>query len=630
VAEVLQKIPEIPDTLSDLIVSNAEGNPFYVEELVKVLVEAGVIVKSDLHWRVDEPRLEEMDVPATLTGVLQARLERLPKAERILIQQASVVGRVFWDQAVSYLNHQGGGSLEEEGIQDGLVNLRSREMIYRRELSAFLDAREYIFKHAVLREVTYESVLKKLRRDYHALAAGWLMEQRGERSGEVIGLIADHLELAGEQEEALRHLRWAGEAAAGKYANQEAIDYFTRALALVPEEGMETRFELLLAREEVLDLQAKRELQRQDIEELKSVAKETGSAEKQMEVTMRWSKFHFITQDYQSEAEAAERVVAQAEAAGNLHFAARGQLGWGRALIWQFQYKIAREHLELALDGFRATGDRREEGVTLRMLGAVAIGQREFQAWQEYTQQALSIARQTGDRSAEAEAINHLGNIANRQGDYSSAQRFFNKYLVLAREIGSRHQERMALGNLGSVAIALKDYTSARNYNDQSLVIAQTIGDLEGEAGALKVLGDILADQEHFDTAAQDYLQALELYRGIGAEWGITETRTGLARVRQAQGDMEGALNHVNVILAYLEGGKGLGYGRGPTESYLVCTQVLDAAGDSRAREVLEKGYAELQERANKITDEALRRSFLENVPWNRNLVKLWEEQGGN
>jgi hypothetical protein len=57
---------------------------------------------------------------------------------------------------------------------------------------------------------------------------------------------------------------------------------------------------------------------------------------------------------------------------------------------------------------------------------------------------------------------------------------------------------------------------------------------------------------------------------------------------------------------------------------------VLDAAGDSRAREVLEKGYAELQERANKITDEALRRSFLENVPWNRNLVKLWEEQGGN
>jgi predicted ATPase len=135
-------------------------------------------------------------------------------------------------------------------------------MVYRRELSAFLDAQEYIFKHAVLREVTYESVLKKLRRVYHALAAEWLMEQRGDRSGEVAGLIADHLELAGEQEEALRHLRWAGEAAAGKYANDEAVDYFTRALVLAPEEDLETRCELLLAREEVLNLQAKREVQR--------------------------------------------------------------------------------------------------------------------------------------------------------------------------------------------------------------------------------------------------------------------------------------------------------------------------------------------------------------------------------
>jgi tetratricopeptide (TPR) repeat protein len=188
----------------------------------------------------------------------------------------------------------------------------------------------------------------------------------------------------------------------------------------------------------------------------------------------------------------------------------------------------------------------------------------------------------------------------------------------------------MALGNLGSVAIALKDYTSARNYNDQSLIIAQAIGDLEGEAGALKIIGDTLADQEHFDKAAQDYLQALELYRGIGAEWGITETRTGLARVRQAQGDMEGALNHVNAILAYLKGAKGLGYGRGPTESYLVCFQVLQEAGDPRTKQVLEIAYAELQERAEKITDEALRRSYLENVPWNRELVKLWEEQRSN
>jgi predicted ATPase len=503
-------------------------------------------------------------------------------------------------------------------------------MVYRRELSSFLDAKEYIFKHAVLREVTYESVLKKLRQVYHVLAAEWLMEQRGERSGEVIGLIADHLELAGEQEEALRHLRWAGEAAAGKNANQEAIDYFTRALALVPEEGMETRFELLLAREEVLDLQAKRELQRQDLEALESLVKEMGSAEKQLEVGLRWANYLHQSRDYQSASEAAQRVVAQADEVGNLQFAARGQLRWGRALTWQFQYKIARQHLELALDGFRATGDQRQEGTTLRTIGSLSAGQGDLQAWQDFSQQALAIARQIGDRVQEAEAINHLGIVASYFGKYLTAQRYFNQYLALAHEIGSNHQERMALGNLGEVANDLKDFPAAQDYYEHDLVIAQTIDDLEGEATSLNGLGKALAGLEQWEEATQSYLKAMELFKEFGAWWGIARSRTGLARVALAQGDVEGALVFIEAILAYLEGGKGLGYGRGPTESYLVCAQVLGAAGDPRAREVLERGHTELQERAEKITDEALRRSFLENVPYNRELVKLWEEQQDN
>ncbi len=628
VAEVLQKVLELPHAMSDLIVSNAEGNPFYVEELVKVLVEAGVIVKSEPHWRVDEQRLEDIDVPATLTGVLQARLERLPKAERILIQQASVVGRVFWDQAVYYLNHQGGGSLEQIGIVQGLTNLRGREMIYRRELSAFLDAQEYIFKHAVLREVTYESVLKKLRQDYHALAAEWLMEQRGDRTGEVIGLIADHLDLAGEKADALRHLRWAGEAAAGKYANDEAIDYFTRALVLVAEENLETRFDLLLAREEVLDLQAKREAQHQDLEVLKTLAKEMGSAEKQLEVGVRWSNYLEMTNDYQAAAEAAKRVVAQADAAGNLNFAARGQLSWGRVLMRMRKNEIAQGHLDQALAGFRVIGDQRMVGVTLRVLGMFA-SLYDLQAWQGFSEQALSIARQIDDRSAEAEAINHLGHVAGYLGDFTTAQRYFGQYLALAREIGSKDQERMALGNLGWVATDWKNYPAAQNYYEQSLVIAQASGDIEGGGYLLLGLGDALAGLNKWDAAAEAYLEAMKVFEEFGAEWGIAGSRSGLARVALAQGDVDEAVGFVDVVLDFLERSEGLVFNETFREGYLTCAQVLGAAGDPRAREVLEKGYAELQERAEKITDEALWHSFLENVPYNRELVKLWEEQEG-
>jgi hypothetical protein len=143
-------------------------------------------------------------------------------------------------------------------------------------------------------------------------------------------------------------------------------------------------------------------------------------------------------------------------------------------------------------------------------------------------------------------------------------------------------------------------------------------------------LGEAFAGIEKWDAAAKAYLGTMGIYEELGAEWGIAGSRTGLGHVALAQGDVKGALGFVEALLDYLEGDKGLGYGAGQTKSYLICIQVLQAAGDPRAREVLEKGHAELQERAEKITDEALLRSFMENVPFNRELVKLWEEQRSN
>ena len=103
VQEILQLVAEVPAELRELIVRNGEGNPFYVEELIKMLIEEGVIVKGEDAWRVAEGRLAEVRVPATLTGVLQARLDSLPEAERAALQRAAVVGRIFWGDAVAYL-----------------------------------------------------------------------------------------------------------------------------------------------------------------------------------------------------------------------------------------------------------------------------------------------------------------------------------------------------------------------------------------------------------------------------------------------------------------------------------------------------------------------------------------------
>jgi ABC-type oligopeptide transport system substrate-binding subunit/class 3 adenylate cyclase len=241
VAEILQQVDQVPQTLRDLIVDGAEGNPFFIEELVKMLVEDGVIVKGEEEWHLAPDRLAGVRVPPTLTGVLQARVDRLPPEERTVLQQASVVGRLFWDRAVARINASAEEGIEEAEIQHNLSALRSREMIFQRETSAFADAQEYIFKHNMLREITYESVLKRVRRVYHGLVADWLLEQAGERLEEYTGLIADHLELAGRTEAAVEYLLQAGDRARGLYAHPEAIRAYQRALALLKAQGDDRR-----------------------------------------------------------------------------------------------------------------------------------------------------------------------------------------------------------------------------------------------------------------------------------------------------------------------------------------------------------------------------------------------------
>ena len=237
VGEILQKAKDVPTELRDLIVEGAEGNPFYVEELIKMLIEDGVIVHGEEQWWVELERLAGVQVPPTLVGVLQARLDSLPLEEKMLLQRAAVVVRVFWDAAVVELKAMEGSELDEEEFADVLEVVRDRELIFRRERSAFTGVEEYIFKHALLRDVTYETVLLKLRRVYHRQVAHWLEAAAGKRIGEYLGLIAGHFELAGEGEKAVEYLLKAGDQARLTYACQEASGYYKRALPLLEEQG---------------------------------------------------------------------------------------------------------------------------------------------------------------------------------------------------------------------------------------------------------------------------------------------------------------------------------------------------------------------------------------------------------
>lgn len=164
---LLERVAEVPAALRALVIGGAEGNPFYMEELVKMLIDDGVIVAAAEGWRVLPDKLLAASVPPTLNGVLQARLDALGAAERTALQHAAVVGHVFWDQALAAI---------DPAATDALSALLNKRLIVRRDDSPAFggDVREYAFQHHLLHQVAYDSVLKARKRaDHSRVGAFW-------------------------------------------------------------------------------------------------------------------------------------------------------------------------------------------------------------------------------------------------------------------------------------------------------------------------------------------------------------------------------------------------------------------------------------------------------------------------
>lgn len=189
VLEILKRADDIPATLVDLVVGRADGNPFYIEELIKKLMDDSVIDtgNGEDNWTIKAHLIDETSIPTTLTGVLEARLDTLPSAGRRTLQRASIVGRTFWDQAIEAL---------ESGTSD-LGPAVSSELVFGRKSSTFPGCSEFTFKHALLHDVVYNTVLLRERPTLHERTAEWLTTVAGARREEYLEEIANHLLLAG-------------------------------------------------------------------------------------------------------------------------------------------------------------------------------------------------------------------------------------------------------------------------------------------------------------------------------------------------------------------------------------------------------------------------------------------------
>jgi tetratricopeptide (TPR) repeat protein len=220
------------------------GNPFFLEETVRTLVETKTLVGERSRYRLTQP-VQAIQVPATVQAMLAARIDRLPPEDKRLLQTASVVGK-----DVPFALLQAIAELPDEALRRGLDHLHAAEFLYETRLFPDL---EYSFKHALTHEVTYGGLLQGRRRELHARLVGAIETLHRDRLGEHTERLAHHA-LQGEvREKAVHFLRQAGLKAAGRSALQDARVWFEQALGVLealPEspatlaQAFETRLEL--------------------------------------------------------------------------------------------------------------------------------------------------------------------------------------------------------------------------------------------------------------------------------------------------------------------------------------------------------------------------------------------------
>jgi len=223
----LLTVADLPVNVHQLILDHSEGNPFYLEEIIRSLIEQGAIVQEGSTWRATAA-ITDVEIPETLQGVLLARIDRLQEDVRRTLQLASVIGKSFLYRLLEAI------AAAEQQLDEHLSQLQRADLVREKARRPEL---EYIFKHSLTQEAAYGSLLVERRRDFHHRVGTALEQLFADRQAEFYGLLAHHFDAAGDTDKALEYLTKAGDRARLSEAYEEAIGHYRRVLDLVDAKG---------------------------------------------------------------------------------------------------------------------------------------------------------------------------------------------------------------------------------------------------------------------------------------------------------------------------------------------------------------------------------------------------------
>ena len=556
-----------------VIMQKAQGNPFFLEEIVHSLMDQGALVKAgeSLHLAGD---VSEVTVPDTVWGVLAERIDRLPMAEKLAIQGAAIVGRVFWQGAVE--------EVTRSSAADPLEALRQREFVGRLGPAAFAEDWEWTFRHVLVQEVAYSGLLHETRRAGHLSAARWLEHHVGDRLPEFSTVLAQHYQEGEDWQHASQFAEAAGDRASNLFAHSEARAAYLQSLDALShlESGLQTMrrqidITLKLARESSF---APTEEVFRALETAGVLALEIGEVDRQVRVLVALAGWQYVSGQARLAVDLALQAVSQATQAGLEELLVVPYLILGRAMFLTGDYGKCVELTERAQDmavrhghdldqwaglglgpglallgaAYQQLGDHekgralglesinaaesrhdlRQIAIAHLFLGSTESALLRFADATDHLERAAALCEATGDVAGLQTALGWLGRAVGRTRDLSSGAECLDRALRLAEDLAQlpfvpflqayRAELHIMAGELPeAAALAAKAVELARVTRQQSA---------EGEAHRVLAWALHYAEGNEPQEVLREFERAISLHRSTGARILLAITLFDLAR----------------------------------------------------------------------------------------------------
>lgn len=505
----------IPDDLQRLIIAKAEGNPFYIEEVSKSLLESGALRRRNGGFELARPA-DQIRIPDTVQEVILSRLDRLERSARDAVQRAAVIGREF---PVSLLER-----VSEAGvaIDTLLAELKQMELIYEK---AYFPELAYTFKHALTQEVALSTLLAERRQALHRTVAGAIEELYAERLSEHYESLAYHYSSGEDWQKALDYSKRVALRAESLHAPRAVIEYLSRAIDA--SQKLELPPDAMLhnargrAHEAVGDFAGARE----DHEAAIAAAAAAGDRRVEwrayIDLGMLWAG-----RDYAHAGAYWQRAHAIARELEDERMIATSLNRLGNWSINSDHPIEALQHHDEALAIFQRLDDRRGIAETLDFM-SMAHGLngdmgRAFEGWIASSE----IYRDLNDRQSLAGVLSSVGFTGPCAQTETVVPVDIRTVLPaglttegydICREMGWRAGEAYALMQRSMYRVAVGDYARGLVDAQEALAIAEDIGHKQWQAGGLAMLADFYADVLDWDTAYQCGMRSVELAREIGS-----------------------------------------------------------------------------------------------------------------